>query len=290
MSVRMYINDISALIVFVNDSSDNTCRANLPWALMKCTFQGWGAVVLFVFLGRFCTPSHHPSLERMPKPQRCGGGPKALIFINIYYSSLHLLLDLSRFAICEALAEEIMVVGGKLAGVQLHWLALKAPTPELPWPLVQTLLQQQRVTTHVQTSIQNESLLLDTSTGSRDTFQQRYVKLQKHHSPLLSERSSSRTDRSLGVPDTRVFVSTLPKTKGEVGLRLSLCTVCLTSAWPSYTRSPFQAEAREAAAMRPLSRSQHDGHPLAPVVGLGSSFKRTATGKQGAGHKTPVFV
>lgn len=179
---------------------------------------------MFVSLGPFCTPSHHPSLERMPKPQRCGGGPQSLdFFINIYDSSLYLSIELSRFAVCEALAEEMMVVGGKLAGTQLHWLALKAPTPELPWPLVQTLLQQQRVTTHVHTSIQNESLLLDTSTGSRDTFQQRYVKLQKHHSPSLSERSSSRTDRSLGVPGTRVFVSTLPKTKGEVGLRL--CTM-----------------------------------------------------------------
>lgn len=42
--------------------------------------------------------------------------------------------------------------------------------------------------------------------------------------------------------------------------------------------------------MRPLSRSQHDGHPLAPVVGLGSSFKRTAVVKQEAGQKMPVFV
>ncbi len=135
---------------------------------------------------------------------------------------------MSRFAVCEALAEEIMVVAGELAGMQLHWLALKTPTPELPWPLVQTLLQQQRVTTHIQTPIQNECLPLDTSTGSRDTFQQRYVKLQKHHSPSLSERSNSRTDRSLGVPGTRVFVSTFPKTKGEVGLRL--CTVLHATA------------------------------------------------------------
>jgi hypothetical protein len=54
--------------------------------------------------------------------------------------------------------------------------------------------------------------------------------------------------------------------------------------------TPFQAEAREAAAMRPLSRSQHDGNPLAPVVALGSGYKRSASARPVASDKKPVFV
>ena len=108
-----------------------------------------------------------------------------------------------RFAVCEALAEEIMMVGGQLAGAQPHWLPLHKPAPELPWPLVQSLLQQQRVSTHVTTPIQIE--FLDTSTDAIGPRQ------PKHATP--SESSRSWTGRSGG---TRVFVPTLPKTKSEV--------------------------------------------------------------------------
>jgi hypothetical protein len=173
---------------------------------------------------------------------------------------------LDRFAVCEALAEELMVLGGGLAGTQPHWLTLHKPTPQLPWPLVQSLLQQQRVSTHVQTPIQN---FLDTSTGSFE---------QRHRTP--SETSRSRLSASGG---TRVFVSTLPKTRSEV---------CLERMPSAFCASPIlsQAEAREAAAMRPLSRSQHDGHPLAPAIAPGPGYKRTATSRPVAGDKKPVFV
>jgi hypothetical protein len=120
--------------------------------------------------------------------------------------------------VCEAIAEEMMAVVGKIAGTQPHWLALNAPAPELPWPVVQSLLLQQRVLTHVQTPIQKE--FQDTSIGSRHMSQHQYEQLQ----PSLSETTRSKTDRSLGALGTRVFVSTLPKTKSEVSFKP--CALC----------------------------------------------------------------
>ncbi len=101
-------------------------------------------------------------------------------------------IELSRFAVCEYLAEEMMIVAGKLAPTPPHWLTLKKSAPELPWHLVQSLLQQQRVSTSVLTPVQ-----------------------------APSESSLGKTGASLVTPNLlncRVFVSTLPKTKSEVSI------------------------------------------------------------------------
>jgi hypothetical protein len=191
------------------------CRKISVGGLMKCMCQGLVAAVSFVFLALFCIRSHHLFPVQTPKPLRCG---KLLLFVCFCSSFLlELFIELSRFAVCEAIAEEMMAAVGKLAGAQSHWLALKAPAPELAWPVVHSLLQQQRVLTHVQTPIQNE--FQDTSIGSGHMSQRQYEELQMHRS--LSEMTSNKTDRSLGGKfGTRVFVSTLPKTKSEVSLNI----------------------------------------------------------------------
>jgi hypothetical protein len=195
------------------------------------------------------------------------------------YSRFFISSVLSRFAVCEALAEQMMVVGGKLAGAQPHWSALASPAPELPWPVVQSLLQQQRALTHVQTPIQNG--IMNASPGSRDALPHQYLKVQKHYSP--SESSLGNTGRSSG---TRVFLSTLPKTKSQVSISRLQLGMDLSAHFF------FQAEAREAAAMRPLSRTEHDSRPLAPAIAPGSGFKRSATARPVVGLKEPqpLFV
>jgi hypothetical protein len=99
---------------------------------------------------------------------------------------LYFLFELSRFAVCEYLAEEMMIAGGKLAHTPPHWSTLKKAAPELPWHLVQSLLQQQRVSTSVLTPVQ-----------------------------APSESALGKSGGSMGC---RVFVSTLPKTKSEVSI------------------------------------------------------------------------
>ena len=183
---------------------------------MMCLCQGWEAAVSFAFRSHFCIRKHRPSLEQTLKLRHCGARLPVFVFghervfVLWNYARIFISCVLGRYAVCEALAEQIMVVGGKLAGDQPHWLALRSPAPELPWPLVQSLLLQQRVFTHVQTPVQNG--MLNASRGSCDGLPQEYLNKQTHGSPSESSRNSGRSFSA------RVFVSTLPKTQSEVGI------------------------------------------------------------------------